>query len=97
MISKAAQSILRSLIQAERDQDHEASEIVCEGTACWQGTRRTSRRVVNELLRAGLLRNNSEAGNALERYALNEHGIRAAADRAYVPRGLLEALAERST
>lgn len=83
ILSKAAQRILKTMLQAELAQEFEDAELVCEGRSCWCGLEQTSRAVVNELLRAVLIRDMSEQGKGVERYTLNEDGRRAAVDPTY--------------
>jgi len=72
------------MVAAEEDDILEDAEIACEGGACWCGAWRTSRAVVNELIRACLLHDSGEQGKGIERYTLNEDGRKAAADPHYV-------------
>ncbi len=60
--------VLREISEA----DDEA--IVAEGLAVYIGTRRSSWRVINALLRCGALSDRSETGDTFRRYVINESG-----------------------
>jgi len=87
MISKRAQEVLQYMVAAEENVDLEAAEIVREGGSVWVGDERCSSRTLNELLRWCLVSDCSFG--SVERYRLNENGIKAAADRTYVPPEML--------
>lgn len=82
-LSAAALRVLRLMLEAEIADQWEEAELACEGAQCWVGLERTSRTVVNELLRRALIRDCGESGKGLERYTLNEDGRRAAVDPMY--------------
>lgn len=91
-ISRAAQAVLQRMIEAHDKDDFENAELVCDGGECWVGYRRTSRAIVNELLRAVLIRDVGEQGKRMERYSINEDSRKAAVDPTWRPpemRGLV--------
>lgn len=65
--------VMALMALAEDEDRHEDAEIVCEGLACWVGSRRTNRGTVTRLLRAMVLQDVS-CGEGVERYALNGTG-----------------------
>ncbi|MDF2434506.1 MAG: hypothetical protein JWP44_4137 [Mucilaginibacter sp.] len=85
MISFGAQKILRKMIECEDAEEFEDAELVCEGNACWLGCWRTTTTIRNELLSICALRDVGEQGKGVERYTINAHGRKAAADRSYIP------------
>ena len=80
LLSVAAQRVLKRMLEAELAEQFEEAELVCDGAQCWIGLDRTSRTIVNELLRLALVRDEGESGKGIERYTLNEDGRRAAVD-----------------
>jgi hypothetical protein len=71
--------LLLDLEAREAEEDAEPAEIVCEGLACWIGTRRTSHALANRLLALMLVGEASDEGG-LRRLRLTGPG-RAAAVR----------------
>jgi hypothetical protein len=51
MLSKRTLEVLRSLLAAERAENWDQAEIVCDGLDCWMGDERLSRQTVNRLVR----------------------------------------------
>jgi hypothetical protein len=96
-ISYGAQVILQKMVMAEDDEELEDAELACEGAACYVGYWRTTRAIVNELLRSCLVSSVSEIGsNGIERYALNSDGRKAAVDPTWINPELAKALAPQS-
>ncbi len=83
LLSVAAQRVLKRMLETELAEQFEEAELVCDGAQCWIGLDRTSRTIVNELLRLALVRDEGESGKGIERYTLNEDGRRAAVDPTY--------------
>lgn len=81
LISAAARRHLQRLKDAEDRDDFDDAEIVCEGRECYIGTDAIAKRVVFELLRLCLLKDESEQGKGVERYTINEEGRAIAATR----------------
>lgn len=87
--------MLKLMLQAEVAEAFEDAELVCERAMCFVGCHRTSRAIVNELLRNSLVSNVGDTEATIERYTLNSDGRLAAADRFHVNEALTRALAER--
>lgn len=91
MLTKRAIEVLKIMIAAEAAGDHDEAEIVCEGRACWLGTERLTRKLVDSLVVHVAVSHVSEPG-ALERYVINGTGRRIAEDPT-VADSVLKALA----
>jgi hypothetical protein len=96
MISKAAHRILAAMVEHEAREDFEAAQLVREGRQCWLGEKRTTSKVVNELLMLCLVSSQSEQGSPLERYSINEDGRKAALNPGHAPPAILDALKARA-
>lgn len=73
-LSKRARDVLASMLRAEGLDDLEAAELVHEGREVWLGDERVAGSVLNELLRANLLRAEEAMGSKVERFTLNDEG-----------------------
>lgn len=92
MLSKRSMEVLRLMIEAEKREEYEDSEIVCDGGICYLGETRISRRTVSDLLRHVALSSASEPGS-LERYTVSGTGKKIAEDPAVADRVVAALLA----
>ncbi len=90
MPSKRAIEVLRSLRAAERAENWDQAEIVCDGLDCWMGDERISRQTVTRLIRVVAL--SLDDGGGAEHYTLNGTG-RALADNPALVRDIEAAIA----
>ncbi|AOG02853.1 hypothetical protein [Bosea sp. RAC05] len=90
MPSKRSIEVLRSLRAAERAQNWEDAEIVCDGLDCWMGAERISRQTVTRLIRVVAL--SFDDGGGAEHYTLNGTG-RALAENPALVRDIEAAIA----
>jgi hypothetical protein len=89
MLSKRALEVLRSLLAAERAENWDQAEIVCDGLDCWMGDERLSRQTVNRLVRVVAV--SLDDGGGAEHYTLNGTG-RALAENPALVRDIEEAV-----
>jgi hypothetical protein len=82
MLSKRAIEVLQSLQAAERAENWDHAEIVCDGIDCWMGDERISRQTVNRLVRVVAV--SLDDGGGAEHYTLNGTGRALAEDPALV-------------
>lgn len=68
MLSKRAIEVLQSLQAAERAENWDHAEIVCDGIDCWMGDERISRQTVNRLVRVVAV--SLDDGGGAEHYTL---------------------------
>jgi hypothetical protein len=93
VISFKAQNVLKKMVAAEDAEAFEDAELVMEGRTAYLGYWRVPAGIVDELLRAVLIRASSDNdGRGLERYTVNEDGRKTAVDRSYVNPALVAAL-----
>lgn len=79
-LSKRQLEILRALIAAEDADDHDHSEIVCDGIQCWLGLTRVHAQTVKSLLMNMLVTRHSDNSGNLFRYTVNGCGRAIAKD-----------------
>ncbi|MFC5505363.1 hypothetical protein [Bosea massiliensis] len=72
MLSKRAIEVLQSLLEAERAENWDHAEIVCDGIDCWMGDERLSRQTVNRLVRVVAV--SLDDGGGADHYTLNGTG-----------------------
>ncbi|PZR93526.1 MAG: hypothetical protein DI537_10435 [Stutzerimonas stutzeri] len=89
MLSKRAIEVLRTLRAAERAENWDQAEIVCDGLDCWMGDERLSRQTVTRLIRVVALTMDDSGG--AEHYTLNGTG-RALADNPSLVRDIEAAI-----
>lgn len=85
MITERTRQVLQMMADAEDRRDYANAELVCEGLECYVGLERTSRSVVNTLLRLVLVRCEDFGNGSVERYTINADGRKMLADPNYVP------------
>jgi hypothetical protein len=77
-LSKRATEILTHL------RDDEDPDLICFKNECWCGEEKTSKRVVNELLRLVLISEDSGFGEKVQRYHINEWGLKVLENPRYI-------------
>lgn len=74
MITERAREVLEHLVRAEKAEDWDEAEIVCDGLVCYLGyDTKISRRTVSNLLRHVAISQTSNPGET-QRYAINGTG-----------------------
>lgn len=73
-LTPRALDILDKMLVAEEADDYENAELVNSGGQVWLGEDRTSRKILDDLLCACVIRAEEEMGSKFERFTLNEDG-----------------------